>query len=471
METTESEQPQDDFDVKITNIDKPDDDLHASETSQPPSPRHFWAQWRWLQLAITVALAVLAVLIMLSTTAPMRDLVVGAFIHPGPMPTPTLASGLDLFYVQGDPAWGQLSIDGQAIARLPVIRTDPPLRLARGRHVLTWRAYPFVPQVCTVSVPFNFTAGTCLVNETVQLDSDISAWVIRFPVSLDALPDEQRATLVRATQAALDVQQSIDTVRPGELYVLSPQSPACHPARPQPVCYAVAREPLQARLSFQLDTNTRLDEACLSPETSGACTLSGRDCHLFCTSILSASSSGQEWDIVVPARVVWTFATASGQILEHDVSDNSLADYITGDPIDEVLVPLSIMWDGQNWQVTSRIGVRSVSFFDPICVLTERYAISPFLNTANINNTSASVQWQYASGARLATGCVAIGTLQQSQPLPPVPTPSLSMKPYCLHRFGVLLAANEVAERYWPGLPLADAYEQQVAKQLAAGIQ
>jgi hypothetical protein len=38
---------------------------------------------------------------------------------------------------------------------------------------------------------------------------------------------------------------------------------------------------------------------------------------------------------------------------------------------------------------------------------------------------------------------------------------------YCLHRFGVNLAANEVAQRYWPYLPVADAGEQRLAQQLA----
>jgi len=32
----------------------------------------------------------------------------------------------------------------------------------------------------------------------------------------------------------------------------------------------------------------------------------------------------------------------------------------------------------------------------------------------------------------------------------------------------VLLAANALAHRYWPDLPVADAYEQQLAQQMAA---
>jgi hypothetical protein len=36
-----------------------------------------------------------------------------------------------------------------------------------------------------------------------------------------------------------------------------------------------------------------------------------------------------------------------------------------------------------------------------------------------------------------------------------------------LHRFGIILAANDAAHRYLPFLPLADTYEQKLAQQLA----
>ncbi len=38
----------------------------------------------------------------------------------------------------------------------------------------------------------------------------------------------------------------------------------------------------------------------------------------------------------------------------------------------------------------------------------------------------------------------------------------------CLHRFGVLLAVNNLAHRLWPFLPVANAYEKRLAEQLAA---
>jgi hypothetical protein len=41
---------------------------------------------------------------------------------------------------------------------------------------------------------------------------------------------------------------------------------------------------------------------------------------------------------------------------------------------------------------------------------------------------------------------------------------------FLLHRFGVILAANDAAHHYFPFLPLASIYEQKLAQQLAAGL-
>jgi len=38
---------------------------------------------------------------------------------------------------------------------------------------------------------------------------------------------------------------------------------------------------------------------------------------------------------------------------------------------------------------------------------------------------------------------------------------------YCLYRFGVLLALDNVTRSFWPNLPLADAYEQNVARHIS----
>jgi hypothetical protein len=471
MSDVEHKQPQDDATVEITDIDGLDGVAADSKTVssakllRPGLEPGFAPRQHRLQLVVTAGIVVLALLVILGSTAPVRELVSGVFIRPAPTPVPTLAPGADLFYVEGNPPWGKLSIDGHAIAQLPRMSLDPPLRLARGRHVLVWKADPFLSLRCTVSVPPFYIMDTCGYNQAVQLDSGLSAYIITFSVSLTLLPADQRAPLVQATQAALDAQQSTDIVQPGELYALSPNDPKCRDAPGQPLCYATARQPLKATLSFQLDANEASDETCIDPEPP-SCTFSYQNCHLFCSGFDSGSSAAQAWDVFVPVRPLWKFATLDDQVLERDIPDNSLWDFATGQTIDESLVPLGITWDSLGWHVTVSHDASGsdAGFFDPACAAAQD-EVQLFLYPPA---DASGMQWQFASGPAPAVGCIALGSPQPNPGTTPTPSSSQAAVAYCLHRFGVNLAANELAQRYWPYLPVADAREQLLAQQLAA---
>lgn len=471
MSDVEQEQPQDDAIVEITDIDSLDgvaaDNKTASSIKPQRSPVGPSAHRPRLQLVVTAGIVVLALLIILGSTAPVRELVSGAFIRPAPTPTPTLAPGADLFYVQGNPPWGQLSIDGKVLAHLPHMSLDPPLRLSRGRHVLVWKADPFLTSSCTVSVPPSFITDTCGYHQAVQLDSGLSAYIITFYVSLASLAAGQRNALVQAAQAALDAQQSSDIVQPGELFALSPNDPKCRYAPGQPLCYVTARQPLKATLSFQLDANEASDKPCIDPEPP-SCTFSYQNCHLFCPGLDSGSPAVQAWDVLAPVRPLWEFATLDGQVLERDIPDNSLWDSATGQTIDESLVPLDITWDSLGWHVTVShdASAQGSGFFDPACAaaLDEVQSFEP----PAVAGEPVYPQWQFASGTVPAAGCIALGSPQPWPGITPTPSSSQAAVAYCLHRFGVNLAANDLAHRYWPYLPVADAREQLLAQQLAA---
>jgi hypothetical protein len=470
MSDVEQEQPQDDATVEITGIDGLDSVAADGKTVSSTKPLRsrlepgVSARRHRLQLIVTAGIVVLALLVILGSTAPVRELVSGAFIRPAPTPTPTLAPGVDLFYVQGNPPWGQLSIDGKTLAHLPRISLDPPLRLARGRHVLVWKADPFLSLRCRVSVPPSYITDTCGYHQAVQLDSGLSAYIITFSVSLTLLSTDQRAALIQATQVALDAQQSTAIVQPGELYALSPNNPKCKYAPGQPLCYATARQPLKATLSFQLDANGASDEPCIDPEPS--CTFSYQNCHLFCPGLDSGSSAAQAWDVFVPVRPLWKFATMDGQVLERDIPDNSLWDFATGQTIDESLVPLGITWDSLGWHVTVShdASMQGSGFFDLACATAQDEVQLLLYPPAD----ASGMQWQFASGSVPAAGCIALGSPQPNPGTTPTPSSSQAAVAYCLHRFGVNLAANELAQRYWPYLPVADAREQLLAQQLAA---
>ena len=339
---------------------------------------------------------------------------------------------------------------------------DPPLRFERGQHQLVWQADPFLAQRCTVSVPPNF-ADTCSDHETTQDSSGLSAWVITFSESLATLAGTPRAALL---QAALDARQSTDTVRPGEHYVLAADNPTCSRNDAQGFqCYATSSRPLRATLSFRLDTNEASNETCIDIQP-GNCTLNYQDCRLFCTGSFLASSSTPEWDVVAPVLSLWTFATMDGRVLARDVPDDSAQDYATGQTLDESLVQLHITWDSLGWHVAVSVtmGSQGSGYFDPVCAAMTQQ-VRPLNPPADANGEPLYLQWQFASGTLPAAGCLAVGTSQPEDGLT-TPTPPHAPQPvfYYLHRFGVLLAMNKLAQSAGLLVPLADAYEQQLVR-------
>ena len=471
MSGLEHKQSQDDFDIEITDIDERDtSDAGASistRSSRSSLQPRFSPHQRRLQLTITASIVVLALLVILGNITSLRNRAGGVF-GPMPTPTPTLVPGLDLFYIEGSPSWGRLFIDGHAVSRLPIIGTDAPLRLPRGQHVFLWRADPFQPQRCIVSVPPSYATDSCGYNQTVQLESGLSAWLITFSVSLATLPDDQSIALIQATQSALDAQQSTDIVRPGERYVLAS---ACRESPRVPLCFGTAKQPLKATLRFQLDTDVRVDKSCTGPQPG--CTLIYQNCHLFCDggSTQSSSSDIREWDVVAAVRPAWEFTTLDGQVLVRDQSDNAAWDYATSDIEDEYLVPLHITWDSRGWHTVATLtkpGSLGGPFENPVCALVQDEV--NLLGDAVLNNISIPLQWQFASGTVLAAGCVAVASPAPEPGITPTPSTSPPLMAYCLYRFGVLLAANDEAHRLWPYLPVADAYEQGIARRLTANM-
>ena len=477
MADVEPERPQDDSIIEIADINELDDIAADSGRESSSSARssgaglepRFSPRQRWVQLIITTSIVVLAVLVILGSTASVRELARGVFIRPTSTPVPALAPGADLFYVQGSPPWGQLSIDGHKVAHLPKISVDPPLRLSRGQHTLGWQAEPFQGQSCTVSIPSRYATDTCRYKATVQLNPGLMAWLLTFSISLATLSSEQRSALIEVARAATDTWQSTDIVRPGELYALSPQDPECKPSFPEPLCYATAKQPMKAALSFQLDADAVANKSCAGPQPG--CTFLYQNCHLFCTGSPPASSAAQEWDVFAPVRVVWEFVTLDGRILARDVPDNSLWDYATGRVNNEALVPLRITWDSLGWHVTiaADVSVQNDGSLNPICGAAQK-GVQLLQPPASATGAPVYPQWEFASGPLPAAGCLAVGTPQPDAFTTATPSTSPLLAPYCLHRFGVVLAANDIAHRFWPDLPVADAYEQRLAQQLAALI-
>ena len=478
MGDMESEQSHSDFEVEISNLDEPKTTSSSPRPSLRSRKPRFSPRQRRRYLILLNGLMILAVVLLLATTTPVRELVGSVLFPPAPSPTATLVPGVDLFYVDASPPWGRLLVDGHP-TRLPAIGSNPPLRFARGQHQLVWQADPFLAQRCSISVPSAFT-DTCNERGIAQVNPGLSAWVISFSESLANLAGTSRTALLRAAQAALDARQSTDTVRPGEHYVLATDNPACSTRGAQGYqCYATASQPLRATLNFQLDMNKASDKMCIDPQP-GDCTWNNQDCRQFCGGTF-LSSSPQEWDVLAPVTSLWTFATMDGQVLTRDVPDDSAYDYATGQTLDESLAQLRITWDSPGWHVAlgartltiQGVGSQGAAFFDPACAaMTQQLGNMNPPEGANgePQYLQFQFQWQFTSGMLLAAGCVAVGTLQPGDGLT-TPTPGHGQPPTFdyLHRFGVLLALNSPAQRFGLLLPVADPYEQQLARELMKG--
>ncbi len=464
MADGEFERHQEDFEVEIADLNQVGATPDPSKSLRSvPLPR-FSPRQRRLQLAGTTAVVVLAMMIILGSTAPVRELVGGALSGLTPTPLP----GIDLFYIQAGPSWGHLSIDGRTVSHLPAPGAGPPLRLSRGRHTLVWRASPFATQRCTLTVPANPHADTCQYEPALGPVIPASALTIRFAESLNTLSTRERAALIQATRQALESKQYSEIVQPGEFYALaSGVSGSKHdPCKVQAhlfLCYVMAEHPLRARLSFPLDLDTSPNSPCSKART---CLFEDQDCRLFCDVPLlvsqTASPAAQVWRVMVVVRSFWHYETLDGQMMaSHE------ADTFMGGLENEHFVPLLISRNGSGWQVAPLFLNPQAFFGDPVCdsaLVDAQIVTDAFV----VKHVRISIAYRWVAGPNLAEGCVVVMTPQPGPDMTATSAASPPLVAYCLHRFGVLLAANDVAHHQWPYLPVATAREKQLAQRLVS---
>ena len=454
MDRTENEQAWNDFEVEITDLPDPgaanDDDFNvlSGRASRRISLRPRYTQrQRIMQAIATSSIVALALSFIIGSYTPTRNLVALRLNNLIPTPTATLTPGAKLFYVQKTLSWSQVALDGHILRHLPVVNSDAPLQLARGRHQFTWYAEPFQPINCTITVPPAIT-DTCASNDIARAPSGIYVDVITFLPSLATLPDAQRAALIQTAQGALDTLQSTAAVEPGE-----------HFFSLQPVTLVdTATQSLRATLRFQLDTDTRFNPPCQLKLIGKPCTSRIiQDCRLFCTETAQSSPPGEKsWDVLASIRPFWKYARTDGQTVALDLPLVLI----------EHLVSLHITWDAMKWHVTivpSTAITNAVVTGGLACVLArDKINLNVAYHFAE-GDLNKSVDWFFASGPNPAAGCVAMAFLEQDNKV-------ISSAPVasCLYRFGLLLAVNNIAHLYWPLLFQADTYEQSLAQQIAA---
>lgn len=462
MGDVEHEQPQDDFEVEITDLDEPGQTGAGSKAQ-------FLLRHRKLQLLITTGVVAMAILVIVGSVIGVRNLVPGG--SAGALPTPAISPGPrnDLFYFQLNPPWGHLSIDGHAVVRVPTAGTDPPLSLPPGQHKLLWQAPPFHPVSCIVVVPVISNPSPCNHSQFTTGNTDQLVSIVELRVSTDLLPDAQRTALLGATQATIDKEQQSETVLPGEAYAVPSEISnaghnVCRLEKQVVLCFTTAKQPLRATLRYQLDTDTSYGAPCADVTM---CSLNGFDCRLFCNSTDGQwpdsppiVTAGSAWNVIVVVHAFWQYATLAGQVVAPQEDDN-----FVGGTENEYLVPLDITWNGTAWHVSFSTSSPQSSFTSLVCDSALADAGS-LLNSVVLNNEQIETSIRSAYGSDLAAGCLVKVTQQQYPFVTPTPTSFPPLTAYLLHRFGILVAANAQAHHLWPFLPVADATEQHVVQQL-----
>ncbi len=466
MSDSEQEEYEDASEVELVDLDAHQLRHNNVDIPLPAAParlslrKQLSRRQKVLRLTITAGVLVLALSILLGSTvsgglAPIRDAAIGLFR--GTTPTPTPGANAEYFYFDASPSWGKLSVDGQTIARPPIIQRDEPLYLSLGSHQLVWTAEPFAPQTCllTVPIPSGYASGACSVEPAFKdefgptypkVKSD--SWQIFFYQSLKALTPARRAALIQAAQATLDAQQSTETIYPGEHYLFGGNT------------VTTARQPLRATLHFQLDTPDEANPPCVQDEGPCSFTVQGQtqNCLWFCTQPSQFEYITEGWDALVMIHALWDYTTPDGQVVAYNQPD------ITNDASSEYShMSLQITWDGRNWHV--RQSPQEVYYHNnPICAsaFEATNAYPSFIDTVR-SNTPAGIGMSATSGPVYAQGCLLMVQIQPANPTTPPPSPFTTA--YCLYRFGVLLAANDLAHHYWPSMLLADKYERGLTQQ------
>lgn len=419
-------------------LDESLDELPASGRVSPDFPRTPHSR---LPRVAASALLLALICLLLVTTLPEAPDVLRTVLHlPTPTATPGLALNADLIYFIHPVPWGDLRIDGASVASATVnLDTQPsgPLRLERGRHTLAYKAPPFSPVQCVVSVPA-LPADTCVQGSFQDSGIDGSPPAVRV-IDLQAVPERlppaSYTQLLAALHQAIDLPARPAMVVAGERYLDADGT------------IQLATQPLVAALVQQVGASTvppcaSQDPNLFSPD--GSC----EPCPLVCAAVPDPHAPA--WLLWVHLDLGWRFERMDGSVLAQLAPlapDGEWYDW----PYQEVESTVH----GGAWQVIANNPPPSPN---PGCTIASGWVS----NEANAPGTTTHYLITTTSANPFSAGCLVtvapVDILGQS----------LGAPAYFLYRFGVLLAVDAAAHQLLPELPRATAAEVSLANQLAS---
>lgn len=300
---------------------------------------------------------------------------------------------------------GTLTINGrQQPAALPIqlpLRSQAPL-------VVTLDAPPFRPITCQVPPtppPPQGAFNPCVLREQYSLPQQRPIVLLSILLGLDALPLALQQQVLTLLPRAATFQAA--TTTPSPSYV------AMHLASDGTITSQLTQEPLQASALFVPSP---------APTLQGDPFCDGRLCY----AAFSAASTAHLWAVTIPVAPRWRFTSAGGQV------ERSVAyPVIEGWQLDLTYTP------GTGWQVPSALNT-SASAAKQFSSLS--CATGAALLQAQVTGLRWTIRVAHQAGLQ---GCQSVGQQEQTD------------RATFVWRFGVLLAADALAQQILPALPVA----------------
>lgn len=424
-----------------------DPNFEVTELTQPPA--HYQARLptilrqrltvreRIARVAAIVCLLIVALAPFLAVTpAASRTFAAWVGLPTPPRPTPP-PPGVGMFLLANTVPWGDLEIDAHSAAHLGIAlqwpyagNQIPTFSLAPGTHELVYRAEPFAPLRCRVSVPTALT-DTCPL---LPLDSNsplfppANSRVLDVRALPEFLPPTAFTALANAVEQQLEAWSGTSQLSPGDHYLAADGQ------------VAVAKYSAHATLRYQINQDAREQ----APTFNGGCV------SLCSLSVARTQLDADDWRLLANVVASWRYTQTNGQVI------GAPAAPVNSDA--HALIPVTVRWHGR-WSVDEPPAEMLVDA--PPCQVAHNMLGRLFSN-GGPPVAMANSSWGTYTAPPAAAGCLIVFGRAMSPTGQPIGETIQT-----LYRFGVLLAVNLGAMQAFAQLSSAAPSERALARQLA----
>jgi hypothetical protein len=369
--------------------------------------------------------------------SPDATRIVATWLHVPTPPRPApLARGANELLLADTVPWGELTIDGHSAASLGIAlqwpyadAQIPTFTLAPGVHELVYRADPFFPLRCEVSVPDALT-DTCplLSAGNSPLFPPPGSRIIDARALPAYLPTPAYIALAEAVQAQLSKWTGTAVLARGDHYLTSDGQ------------VVTAVEGGQATLYYMINHDAREQ----LPTFNGLCI------SLCALSPARTQLDADDWRLNVNVLASWRYTLADGHVIDAPAAPTQSDAH--------ALVPVLVRWTEQ-WRVDAP---RDEALIDaPPCQIAHSMLGHLSAGAAALD-ALATGSWSAYAAPPAAAGCLIVvgrATYPVGQPI--------GKTIQALYRFGVVLAVNTTTQQAFGQLPPGNLAELALASQLA----